>query len=68
MKNKLTFKLIVVIIVSVVLLAGIMAPIYFYLQPKMYIDQETERVAEFSDKLKAVEPFEIGRASCRERV
>ncbi len=58
MKNKLTFKLIVVIIVSVVLLAGIMAPIYFYLQPKMYIDQETKRVAAFSDKLKAVEPFD----------
>ena len=58
MKHKLTFKLIVVIIVSVVLLAGIMAPIYFYLQSKMYIDQETERVAAFSDKLKAVEPFD----------
>jgi len=58
MKNKLTFKLIIVIVVSVALLAGIMAPIYFYLQPKMYIDQETERVAAFSDKLKAVEPFD----------
>lgn len=58
MKNKLTFKLIVVIVVSVILLAGIMAPIYFYLQPKMYIDQETKRVTEFSDKLKAVEPFD----------
>lgn len=58
MKNNLTFKLIAVITASVILLAGIMAPIYFYLQPKMYIDQETKRVAAFSDKLKAVEPFD----------
>ncbi len=57
MKNKLTFKLIIVIVVSITLIAGIMAPIYFYLQPKMYINQETRNVSEFSEKLKAVEPF-----------
>lgn len=58
MKNKLTFKLIIVIVVSITLIAGIMAPIYFYLQPKMYINQETRNVSEFSEKLKAVEPFD----------
>ena len=57
MKNKMTLKLIVVIILSVALLAGIMAPIFFYLQPKMYIEQETRHVADFSEKLKEVEPF-----------
>ena len=57
MKNKMTLKLIVVIVLSVALLAGIMAPVYFYLQPKMYVEQETRRVAEFSDRLKEVRPF-----------
>ena len=58
MKNKLSTKLIIVIIISVILLAGVVAPIYFYLQPKMYIEQETRHVAEFTADLKAVEPFE----------
>lgn len=58
MKNKLTFKLIIIIVVSITLLIGIMAPIYFYLQPKMYIEQQIGYVSEFSDKLKAVEPFD----------
>lgn len=58
MKNKLTIKLIVDIIISVTLLAGIMAPIYFYLQPKLYIEQEIQHVAQFSENLKAVEPFD----------
>ena len=57
MKNKLTIKLILVIVLSVALIAGIMAPIYFYLQPKMYIRQESHNVMEFSQKMKAVEPF-----------
>ncbi len=58
MKNKLTVKLIIVIIVSITLIAGIMAPIYFYLQPKMYIKQEARYVTEFAQKLKSVEPFD----------
>ncbi len=58
MKNKLIVKLIVVIVMSITLLAGIMAPIYFYLQPKMYIKQESRYVVEFSQKLKAVKPFD----------
>lgn len=57
MKNKLTIKLIIVIVLSITLLAGIMAPIYFYLQPRMYIKQESRYVSDFSQKLKAVEPF-----------
>lgn len=58
MKNKLTIKLIIIIIASVTLLAGIMTPIYFYLQPKMYIEQEKQNVSQFCEKLKAVEPFD----------
>ncbi len=58
MKHKLTTRLIILIIVSVTLLACIMTPIYFYLQPTMYIEQEKRYVAEFSEKLKAVEPFD----------
>ncbi len=58
MKNKLTIKLIITIVGTVTLLAGIMAPVYFYLQPKMYIEQEKRYVAEFSENLKAVEPFD----------
>ena len=58
MKNKLTVKLVILIVASVTLLAGIMAPIYSYLQPRMYIKQEARYVTEFSKKLKAVEPFE----------
>ncbi|MBE6733779.1 MAG: HAMP domain-containing histidine kinase [Ruminococcaceae bacterium] len=58
MKNKLTVRLITVIVLSISLLAGIMAPIYFYLQPRMYIKQEARYVADFSQRLKAVEPFE----------
>lgn len=58
MKNKITIKLIITIVVSIALLAGIMAPIYFYLQPNMYIEQEIDNVAEFSEKLKALEPFD----------
>ncbi len=58
MKNKITINLIIVIVVSIALIAGIMAPIYFYLHPTMYIDEQIENVAEFSQKLKAVEPFD----------
>lgn len=58
MKNKLTVKLVILIVVSVTLLACIMAPIYSYLQPRMYIKQEARHVKEFSENLKAVEPFD----------
>ena len=58
MKNKLTLKLIVVIVATVALIAAIMAPVYFFLQPRMYIARQIRQVAEFSDKLKAVEPFD----------
>ena len=58
MKNKLTIKLVILIVVSVTLLACIMAPVYSYLQPRMYIKQEARYVKEFSENLKAVEPFE----------
>ena len=58
MKNKLTLKLIIVIVLSVALLAGIMAPVYFVLQRRMYIEQETRRVAEFAENIKKVEPFD----------
>lgn len=58
MKNKLTIKLIVTIVSTVTLLIGVMAPIYFYLQPKMYIKQEIRNVAIYSDKLKNIEPFD----------
>lgn len=58
MKNKLTLKLIIVIVATVTLLALIMAPIYFFLQPRMYISQQTLQVSEFTEKLKAVEPFD----------
>lgn len=58
MKNKLTFNLIVIIVASIALLTGIMMPIYLYLQPNMYIEQEIKYVAQFSEKLKAVEPFD----------
>lgn len=57
MKNKLTLKLIVLIIASITLIAAIMAPIYFYLQPKMYIKQEIGYVNKFTEDLKSVEPF-----------
>lgn len=57
MKNKLTTKLIIIIIATVTLLAGIMAPIYFYLQPKIYIEQEKRNVAYFSEIIKEIEPF-----------
>lgn len=57
MKNKLSFKLIILIVVIVISLACIMAPIYFYLQPRLYIKQEARHVAEFSKKLKTLEPF-----------
>ena len=63
MKNKLTAKLVIVIVVSITLLAGIMAPIYFYLQPKMYIKQEAQYVREFSEKLKSLEPFDTENIS-----
>lgn len=58
MKNKITISLIIVIVVTVGLLVGIMAPIYFYLQPTMYIEEQIDNVAVFSQKLKAVEPFD----------
>lgn len=58
MKNKMTLKLVVTIVVTVTLIALIMAPIYFYLQPKMYIEQQKRIIAEFSEKFKAVEPFD----------
>ena len=58
MKNKLTLKLIIAIVAAVALLAGIMAPVYFMLQRQVYIDQETRHVADFSDSLKQVEPFD----------
>ena len=51
MKNKLTIKLIIVIVAAVALLAGIMAPVYFVLQRKMYIEQETRRVAAFAENI-----------------
>lgn len=58
MKNKLTIKLIIIIVIAVALLAAIMAPIYFYLQPKMYVEQEIRHVSEFCEELKAVAPFD----------
>lgn len=58
MKNKMTIKLVVTIVVTVTLIAAIMAPVYFYLQPKMYIEQQKRIIAEFSVKFKAVEPFD----------
>lgn len=58
MKNKLTIKLIVVIVATVGLIAAIMAPVYFFLQPRMYIARQIRQVADFSDKLKSVEPFD----------
>lgn len=58
MKNKMTIKLVITIVVTVTLIAAIMAPIYFYLQPKMYIEQQKRIIAEFSVKFKAVEPFD----------
>lgn len=58
MKNKLTIKLIITIVATITILAGIMAPIYFYLQPKMYIEQDKKNVAVFSENLKQIEPFD----------
>lgn len=58
MKNKLTIKLIFTIVATVTLLIGVMAPIFFYLQPTMYIEQEKRNVAAFSEELKEVEPFD----------
>lgn len=58
MKNKMTIKLVVTIVVTVTLIAAIMAPVYFYLQPTMYIEQQKRIIAEFSEKFKAVEPFD----------
>lgn len=58
MKNKITVKLIITIVVSISLLVGIMAPVYFYLQPKLYINQEERYVSKFSEKLKSIEPFD----------
>lgn len=58
MKNKLTFKLIILIVLSIALIAGILAPIYLYIQPRMYIRRESRYVMEFSERLKAVEPFD----------
>ncbi len=57
MKNRLTLKLIIIIVFTIVVIVGIMAPIYFYLQPIMYIDEQIENVNEFSEEFKAVEPF-----------
>lgn len=58
MKNKMTVRLIITIVVTVTLLVAIMAPIYFYLQPKMYINQQIRYVDEFSQRFMAVEPFD----------
>lgn len=58
MKNKLTFQLIILIVVIVTSLACIMTPIYFYLQPRMYIKQQARYVAEFSKELKTLKPFD----------
>ena len=58
MKNKMTIKLVITIVVTVTLIAAILAPVYFYLQPKMYIEQQKRIIAEFSVKFKAVEPFD----------
>lgn len=58
MKNKLTFKLIMLIVLSIALIAGIMAPIYFYLQPRMYIKREAHLIMDFVEELKSVEPFD----------
>lgn len=57
MRNKLTFKLIAIITASITLIVVVLMPIYFYLQPKMYIRQETSTLSEFSQKLKTIEPF-----------
>ncbi len=58
MKNKLTIKLITIIVLSITLLSCIIAPIYINLYPKLYIKQEIDYVAQYSEKLKAVEPFD----------
>lgn len=58
MKHKLAIKLIILIVLSVTLMVCVMAPIYSYLQPTMYIRQEINIVSEFSDRMKAVEPFD----------
>ena len=58
MKHKLTAKLIILIFVSVTLIAAILAPIYSYLQPRMYIKQEARYILDFSENLKTLEPFE----------
>lgn len=58
MKYKLTLKLITIIVASITLIATILMPIFFYLQPKMYIRQEAQNVSAFSEKLKAVKPFD----------
>lgn len=58
MRHKLAIKLIVLIVLSVTLMVCIMAPLYFYLQPTMYIKQELRIVATFSENLKNVEPFD----------
>ncbi len=58
MKHKLTLKLIIAIVVTVTLIAAVMTPIYFYLQPRMYIKQEISYVCTFADELKAIEPFD----------
>ncbi len=57
MKNKLTIKLITIIVASITLIAAVLIPLYFYLQPKMYIRQEAQKVSVFSEKLKKAEPF-----------
>lgn len=58
MKNKLTFRLVISIVMTLTLLAGVMTPIYFRIQRKAYIALEERRVAEFCAGLERLEPFD----------
>lgn len=58
MKNKLTFRLVISIVMTLTLLACVMTPIYFRLQRRAYIALEERRVAEFCAGLERLEPFD----------
>ena len=58
MKNKLALQLIATIVVIITLITGILMPIYLYLQPKLFIEQEKHKMAVFSQRMKSVEPFD----------
>ena len=58
MRNRLTLKLIAIIIASITLIAAILIPIYIHIQPKIYINQEARNVSAFSQKIKNVKPFD----------